>query len=156
MLPLLLLLLAMLLLIGAAIYGMRPRAETRVAPWPRWIWLALGLAALGMLVAIPVLALRFSSGDRARTSTNGVLLTAGEVRARELFTSTCKNCHTLADANAISTIGPNLDVLKPSRATVIDAVTNGRARGNGQMPKGLTDAQGARDVAEYLADVAGR
>ena len=40
--------------------------------------------------------------------------------------------------------------------TVVDAVTYGRARGNGQMPRGLVGAMGARDVAAYLTAVAGR
>ncbi len=60
----------------------------------------------------------------------------------------CVACHTLADAGAKGTIGPNLDQTKPILATVVDRVVNGK----GTMPpfKGrLKDVQIA-DVAAYV------
>ncbi len=60
----------------------------------------------------------------------------------------CSACHTLADAAARGTIGPNLDQTKPILATVVDRVVNGK----GTMPpfKGrLKDVQIA-DVAAYV------
>jgi cytochrome c6 len=51
-------------------------------------------------------------------------------------------------------VGPNLDQAKPSRALVVDRVTNGA----GAMPpfKGtLTDAQ-IQAVADYVSSVAGK
>ena len=66
-------------------------------------------------------------------------------------------------------LGPNLDVLisgingsSPAdtiknRVTFIeDAIKNGRARGSGQMPAELLDGQDAQDVANFVAQVAGR
>src|SRR4029453_8273979 len=42
----------------------------------------------------------------------------------------CGSCHTLADADATGTVGPNLDERRPSRARVATLVTNG----SGVMP----------------------
>jgi mono/diheme cytochrome c family protein len=66
----------------------------------------------------------------------------------------CGSCHTLKDANATGTIGPNLDEAKPSLELALDRVTNG----SGVMPsfKGqLTDAE-IEAVAKYVSSVAGK
>ena len=63
-------------------------------------------------------------------------------------------CHTLADAGATGTVGPNLDQAKPPHELVVQRVTNGM----GAMPpfKGqLTDKQ-IQDVAAYVSSVAGK
>jgi mono/diheme cytochrome c family protein len=61
----------------------------------------------------------------------------------------CKSCHTLADAGATGTVGPNLDDAKPSAALVVDRVTNGK----GVMPSfsGQLSAKQIADVAAYVA-----
>ena len=40
----------------------------------------------------------------------------------------CVSCHTLKDAGATGTVGPNLDEAKPPASLVVDRVTNGKAR----------------------------
>src|SRR3954454_6665699 len=70
------------------------------------------------------------------------------------FTTNCKGCHTLDDAGATGSVGPNLDELQPDKATVVRQVDNG----GGQMPafKGkLSDAQ-INSVATYVSSVAGQ
>ena len=52
-------------------------------------------------------------------------------------------------------MGPDLDTLKPPKGLILDAINNGRARGNGQMPAQLYTGQEAQDVAAYVAKVAG-
>ena len=37
----------------------------------------------------------------------------------------CGTCHTLQTAQSIGDIGPNLDMLKPRIAQIVNAVTNG-------------------------------
>lgn len=69
-------------------------------------------------------------------------------------TQPCAACHTLADAGAKGTTGPNLDELKPDAATVAAQV----ASGGGGMPSfadQLTEAD-IRNVAGYVAEVAGK
>ena len=73
---------------------------------------------------------------------------------KEVFASAgCGNCHTLADAGATATVGPNLDEAKPSADRVVERVTNGQ----GVMPpfKDQLDEQQIKDVAAYVSSVAG-
>lgn len=75
-------------------------------------------------------------------------------QGKEVFASAgCSGCHTLADAGATGTVGPNLDDAKPNLQLVTDRVTNGK----GAMPsfKGqLNDAQ-IQAVATYVSQAAG-
>ena len=73
---------------------------------------------------------------------------------KEVFTTAgCGSCHTLADAGATATVGPNLDEAKPSADRVVERVTNGQ----GVMPpfKDQLDEQQIKDVAAYVSSVAG-
>jgi cytochrome c6 len=62
--------------------------------------------------------------------------------------SGCSGCHTLKDAGAHGTIGPNLDQLKPPEARIVTQVENG----GGPMPafKGQLSAKQIQDVAAYV------
>jgi len=80
---------------------------------------------------------------------------AGDATAgKAVFASAgCGACHTLADAGASGTVGPDLDEAKPAVELAIDRVTNGQ----GAMPSfsdELSEAQIA-DVAAYVSSVAG-
>ena len=80
---------------------------------------------------------------------------AAVVRGKDVFESAgCKSCHTLADAGATGTVGPNLDHAKPPAERVITRVTNGK----GVMPsfKGQLSEQQIKDVAAYVSTVAGQ
>jgi mono/diheme cytochrome c family protein len=74
----------------------------------------------------------------------------GKADGKAIFASAgCATCHTLAEAGATGTVGPNLDETKPSVDTAIERVTQGK----GAMPsfKGqLTDAE-IRAVAEFVS-----
>jgi cytochrome c5 len=73
---------------------------------------------------------------------------------KTIFTQTCAQCHTLADAGTMGTVGPNLDQSRPSKDLVVDRVTNGR----GAMPafKGSLDPAQIEAVADYVSSAAGR
>lgn len=75
---------------------------------------------------------------------------------KAIFTgpAACSGCHTLKDANATGTVGPNLDQLKPPFDRVVTQVTNGGAA----MPafKGTLTPQQIADVAAYVSSVAGK
>jgi cbb3-type cytochrome c oxidase subunit III len=73
---------------------------------------------------------------------------------KNIFKQKCASCHTLADAGATGTIGPNLDQLKPPFPVARNQVIHG----GGAMPafKGvLTDAQ-ISAVARYVSSRAGK
>lgn len=140
----------------AVAWAIRPQPGKPDAKWPKWTLPVAGFAFVIMLVAIPAAAIYFSAVEKPAQGRGGVTLTASEQRGKQVFNKTCKRCHTLADSKSYSTIGPNFDALPPARATVIDAVLKGRARGNGQMPKRLVDEESAQDVADYLEHIAGR
>ena len=73
---------------------------------------------------------------------------------KEIFQKKCASCHTLSDAGATGTIGPNLDQLKPSFPVAQKQVTNG-----GQvMPafKSVLNKAQIDAVAKYVASHAGK
>ena len=88
---------------------------------------------------------------------------------KALFTQHCGSCHTLADAGTQGTIGPNLDeafrdVKKQGydESTIRDVVRGQIAyptaeppTGDPGMPANLVTGDDARDVAAYVAAVAG-
>lgn len=65
----------------------------------------------------------------------------------------CGGCHTLADANASGSIGPNLDDAQPSQEAAAEKVRVG----GGGMPafEGRLSDQEIADVAAYVSSVAG-
>jgi mono/diheme cytochrome c family protein len=81
--------------------------------------------------------------------------TSGTAAGKQVFASAgCGGCHTLKDAGTSGKVGPNLDQLKPSQATVAHQVEVG----GGVMPsfKGqLSNAQ-IMAVAAYVSSVAGK
>ncbi len=92
------------------------------------------------------------------TETTGGEETTGETgrvgdaaAGKEVFESAgCASCHTLADAGATGTVGPNLDEAKPPAELVVDRVTNGM----GAMPpfSGQLSAEQINDVAAYVVN----
>ena len=87
-----------------------------------------------------------------------VQLSEAGQRGRAIFRETaappCSTCHTLADAEAVGAVGPNLDELARSPEQVKAAVTNGV----GAMPpfdKTLTPEQ-IDDVARYVFEATRR
>jgi mono/diheme cytochrome c family protein len=74
--------------------------------------------------------------------------------AQVFASSGCGGCHTLKAAGASGSIGPNLDQLRPSAATVAAIVRSG----GGSMPSFASKLSGAQisAVAGYVSSVAGK
>jgi mono/diheme cytochrome c family protein len=95
--------------------------------------------------------------DTETTETTTTNEGASDPVGKEIFTSvaqpSCTTCHTLADAGATGTVGPNLDATKPSLDLVVDRVTNGL----GGMPSfsGSLSEEEIQEVAAYVSAVAG-
>jgi mono/diheme cytochrome c family protein len=125
--------LAILLVFAAGCSTSKPGEKT-VSPLPTKV---VGAVPTTQTVTVPT---QYKNGDA----------TAG----KQVFGSAgCVGCHTLADANAHGTVGPNLDQAKPALSRVVERVT----KGAGAMPpfKGqLTDKQIA-DVAAYVVKATG-
>jgi mono/diheme cytochrome c family protein len=128
-------LLGLLAFAGAGCSDSKP-GEKIVSPLPTKITGTVPKAT-PVSTAVPV---QYKNGDAA----------AG----KSVFTSAgCVSCHTLKDANAHGTIGPNLDDAKPPLSLAVTRVT----KGAGAMPsfKGqLTDKQIA-DVTAYVVTASG-
>ncbi len=137
--------LIVLMIVGASIrffFVMRQRG--------RVLW-QIPAAAVVVVVALAVLIAPpdGSSSGSAVASAPPSRAPASTAAGRSVFlTAGCTSCHTLADAGARGTVGPNLDDAKPPRSLVLDRVTHGQ----GVMPSfssRLTPAQ-IDAVADYV------
>jgi len=122
---------------------------------------------LGFGAAIPIAIL---VGNHKNTSkqVGGLTLTAAEKRGRELFGDHCAVCHTLAAANAIGKVGPNLDTIQPPASLVLNTINNGclpnpsrtdsqeTCLGQGVMPAGLVQGKDAQEISAFVGRVAGK
>lgn len=116
---------------------------------------AVVLAFLGFGVALPTYVIA-KNKDSKEAGRQGIPLTASEKKGQQIFGVRCNECHTLAAANTAGRVGPNLDQLRPPASLVLDAVSNGRKRGIGTMPAKIVQGEDAKDVAAFVAKVAGR
>jgi cytochrome c5 len=116
-------------------------------------------------IGLPLVMLT-GNHHNASAQIGGIKLTAAEKSGRELFGEHCGVCHTLAGANAVGKVGPNLDVLKPAQSVVINTINNGclpnppkgsneGCLGQGVMPAAVVQGQDAQNVAAFVAKVAG-
>ena len=113
------------------------------------------IALIGLGIALPTVVIA-AVADRNKVPDSGIKLTAHEEEGRELFGERCRNCHTLKGANAVALVGPNLDNLRPPKNLVLQAIREGRARGNGAMAADLVEGEDADAVAAFVAKVAGK
>ena len=122
--------------------------------------LALGLLGAGCLDGTETTATADTVVGTLPTTTTdtgdlpALALKGDPTAGKAVFTSAgCVGCHTLADAGATGTVGPNLDEAKPDNELVVTRVT----KGQGAMPPfagQLTDQQIA-DVAAYVTQATG-
>lgn len=105
------------------------------------------LISSGAAAAVASLALLASGcGD----GTAGSL--ANEEPGKAIFAESCGGCHKLEAAGTTGTLGPNLDELKPTAAETRTAIRIGP----GPMPDQILQGERERQVAEFVADNAGR
>jgi mono/diheme cytochrome c family protein len=117
-------------------------------------------------VALPLVILT-GNHSNANGQIGGTTLNSAEKQGRELFGEHCALCHTLAAANAIGKVGPNLDTLQPPASLVLNTINNGcvanpppgspqTCLGQGTMPAGILHGKDAQDVAAFVGKVAGK
>ena len=139
---------------GRASVRYRRGAPTRAGR--RFVAVVVTLVVVLLGLAVPLAIGVVNGNDHAKNAPGGVDLSASQAAGRSVFAKYCATCHTLKASNAVGKVGPNLDVLHPPKGLILDAIANGRARGQGQMPAGLVDGEDAQDVAAYVAAAAGR
>jgi mono/diheme cytochrome c family protein len=117
-----------------------------------------GLAVLSWIAAALVVVLLFAGPSLIGAKKSGAAASqsgaGGRPSGAVVFASAgCGNCHTLKAAGASGTIGPDLDQLRPSAATVSQIVRTG----SGEMPSFSGKLSGAQiaAVATYVSTVAG-
>jgi mono/diheme cytochrome c family protein len=163
-------------LVAAGVFFLGIRQGPSAAPgrWRRPTGAARGVAGIafvvmyiGFGVGIPI---AFLTGNHANANSQigGIKLTAAEKTGRELFGQHCGVCHTLAGANAVGKVGPNLDSIRPSEQLVLHTITNGCLQsppspsdpetclGEGTMPPDILQGKDAQNVAAFVSKVAGQ
>jgi mono/diheme cytochrome c family protein len=125
--------LAVLLVFAAGCSTSKPGEKT-VSPLPN------GPVTGVKKQAAPTVPAQYKHGDP--TAGKKVFLSAG-----------CVGCHTLKDAGATGTVGPNLDQAQPPLSLAVDRVTHGA----GAMPsfKGQLSTKQIADVTAYVVHATG-
>ncbi|MDX6554023.1 MAG: hypothetical protein QOD86_218 [Miltoncostaeaceae bacterium] len=107
-------------------------------------------------------ALAAALGALALTACGEATAPGDATAGKGLFASGCASCHTLADADAKGTIGPNLDdAFRQARSdgwekSEIHAIVREWIElAQMPMPRDIYEGQEAADVAAYVAEVAG-
>ncbi len=126
-------LLALVAVLAAGCSTSKPGEKT-VSPLPTKV---TGTLPRAQAVSVPK---KYLNGDP--TAGKQVFQTAG-----------CVGCHTLAEANAHGTVGPNLDQAKPPLSLVVTRVT----KGQGAMPpfQGQLTSKQIADVAAFVVKATG-
>jgi len=160
--------------VGVFLIGIRggPSSALSVSPRRRsyaarramgWV---IGATFVGFAIVLPAVFL-IGNHNRANGQVGGIRLTASEKRGREIFGERCALCHTLAAANAVGKVGPNLDIIQPTEQLVLHTIANGCLQspppgsqeaclGQGTMPADVVQGVDATDVAKFVAAVAGK
>jgi mono/diheme cytochrome c family protein len=152
--------------IKGGIGGVREVFQTQTLGARRFFSVSFVVLYVGFGLVLPAVLLNGNSAN-ANAQVGGIKLTNAEKTGRELFGQHCAFCHTLAAANAIGKIGPNLDTLQPAESLVLHTIQNGCLQsppsgssqtclGNGTMPANILQGQQADQVARFVARVAGK
>jgi mono/diheme cytochrome c family protein len=113
-----------------------------------------GCGAEGLVSPTPVTVVGALPKPTLEPATPAFKLKGDPTAGKKVFLSAgCTGCHTLADAKATGTVGPNLDQAKPDYRLATARVTLGK----GQMPsfKSQLSAQQIADVAAYVVKATG-
>src|SRR5215217_2448090 len=132
----------------------RLQSQSRGSRKTATVLFVIALLILGIGVPLAVISSVEARDDIPEANVSN--LTSAEEHGRELFGRRCSICHSLSASRAVAQVGPNLDQLRPPKELVLDALKNGRARGQGQMAAGLYQGKDAEDVAAYVAKAVGQ
>jgi mono/diheme cytochrome c family protein len=115
---------------------------------------AAGCGSQGVVSPTPQTVIGTVAAAPVEPATPAFKLKGDPTKGKGIFKSAgCVSCHTLADAGATGTVGPNLDTAKPDYRLATARVTLGK----GVMPsfKGQLSTQQIADVASYVVKATG-
>ncbi len=133
----------------------------------RKTFIVFGIVVLVLAAVIPWLVFR-ADGDAARGREQ---VSANLKQGQSLFETNCGTCHTLYSAGTDGNFGPDLDELlaatgpasdekaiESSEGRVLNAIDEGVDSSStpGRMPAGILSGEQAEEVAEFVANTAGR
>ena len=110
-------------------------------------WLVAAFAVAVLLIGPQVIG-----AEKPPPTKQAVAATAAS--GKDVFTTNCGGCHTLADAGTSGATGPNLDDAAPDAATV-KAYVRGGGGGMPAFGDKLSNAE-IDAVAAYVSSVAGK
>jgi mono/diheme cytochrome c family protein len=154
--------------LGIFLLGVRRGPSARREPgWRgrRMMAWVLGITYVAFGIVLPTVIL-IGNHNNANGQVGGSELTQAEKHGREIFGERCALCHTLAAANAVGKVGPNLDRIQPTEQLVLHTIANGCLQnpppgsqeaclGEGTMPADVVQGVDAEDVAKFVSKVAG-
>ena len=120
----------------------------------------------GSFAALLMALLIAACGSDQDTATSGAPqqpapeqpLSAAEEHGQSLFVANCGSCHTFDAAGTQGQIGPNLDEIPVSEASVLAAIrtgggshSHGAGGRTGNMPRNLVTGKDAKDVAAFVS-----
>jgi mono/diheme cytochrome c family protein len=111
--------------------------------------LLAGCGSQGVVGPTPVKVVGTLPKATVEPATPAFKLKGDPVAGKKIFQeAACGSCHTLSDANATGTVGPNLDQAQPDYRLATARITLGKAG----MPsfKGQLSDQQIADVASYV------
>jgi mono/diheme cytochrome c family protein len=128
-----------------------------------WVFVVI-YVAFGVIIPVVFLV---GNRNSANAQVGGIALTAAEKHGRAIFGERCGLCHTLAAANAVGKVGPNLDQIQPTEQLTLHTIQNGclpnppagsqeACLGQGVMPADVVQGVDAQNVAKFVARVAGK
>ncbi len=115
---------------------------------------AAGCGSEGVVSPTPQTVIGTVAAAPTAPKTPAFSLKGDPTKGKAIFKSAgCISCHTLKDAGATGTVGPNLDQAKPGYQLATGRVTLGK----GVMPsfKGQLSTQQIADVASYVVKATG-
>ena len=119
--------------------------------------IAIVLLYVAFGIAVPALVI--SDRQEGKGATGTLANAKADERleqGKELFRQNCWACHQLRAIESAGVTGPNLDEIGAlNERRVLEAIENG-GTGQGRMPARLLEGDGARAVAYYLSQVAGK
>ena len=118
------------------------------------VFVGAGCGSEGVTSPAPVTVVGSLPKATVEPATAAFKLKGDKTAGKAVFVKAgCGGCHTLAEAHATGTVGPNLDQVKPSYRRATARVTLGK----GVMPsfKSQLTTQQIADVASYVVKASG-